>query len=665
MKEANIINSIEQAASGGMNAASSGQSEPQLQPGEKAERAWGLFREYSKLRRHIYRNLLRENKGKKVKDLTPEEKSKARHAIQKDPAVQWHEQEIAGLWREESVKKLVSGKVAESVSEAEPHQTDLELYRQKQRELSKLKTEYFDLLRNQFVTREKAPMQRRIIMARNRAAREKLAADIKLMEAPKGKVTKDQADLAALIANERIGNYHDQFKKTGFINVPSREPILEHLITETARGTWCLLVGETGTGKTTFAKNVSWILNGEPPQYASGEEQGDTSSLIGKQWMDPKVGQVYYQFGPLTTALTGCIDSLQMKEVIEKDQKTKGKLLILDELNQFNQPALFGSLKVADTLSPGEEFNYKEMAGVKLKKTKIGSAIIATMNPASARYERKELDPALDRLFKPGEIQLPYPEMTDEKPELFEMFLGILRDNNGRTRIPPKELGPSFLPVEDTAAGTITEKIDPDPTKHGNLYRFSKAVGEIHKNYSLQENDPNIGQDLGNLEKATLEMKILVKWMKDYADEIEGGKSLTSYLEHQLNGFYKNINTTDRAIFKRIFDYFGFPIEQPSNTPRQQYEPLTPMEFGYLTPSTPRAVIRKGKEAKPETKIYIDPDSGKEILYLPETIETVKDDGETFLLEPNTVYKVGEEHELYLGIDPDSGVSISFPITKK
>jgi energy-coupling factor transporter ATP-binding protein EcfA2 len=637
---------------------------PLLPAAERAEQLWGLFSEYSSLRRNLYRTELTKQKGdegvKKISQMSQEGKDAARRQLGEDPLSQRLEGEISHLWQDPTVKRIFTTKVRESMRELETHAPSLRKYQDLEHQSQELEEEYFDLLRNEFLMRQMTPTLRSMDIARNRTEQSMVRQGIEDLETTGGMdseayeerhgLDREHADLSALLAYERISDYHQQFKHDGVIFTPSRTALLERVLKKTSSGTWMQLVGETGTGKTTFAKRASWILNNEAAQYASGEKWGDVRALIGTKTMDPATQRVYYDFGPLTTALTGCQNSLEMEAAIRDGRETPGRLLILDELNKFDQDALFGALKIPATLQPGEMFNFKELPGIKLRMARRGVAIVTTMNPATVRYERKELDPALDRLFYNGKERVDYPPMTSESPELYEICLGILMDGHGRIRVAKSELAPSFVEIEDAATGIVRQELNTDVRKHGALYRFALAAAEIQKSFTQKPNVARTATDEGFLEKTAFEMETLVRWMQGYSGEIEGGESLTTYLEKKLHDFHGNIDSiNDRAIYERTFSHFGFNIMNPTEKPKEPYTPLTPIEMGYLTPRTLREVRRKGEEVTPRTRIYIKPD-GEEINYLP-TPMTIEG-GE---LQPETVIEYDEKRYVYLGKDPENG----------
>lgn len=666
-EEPTTINKIEQASQRGAKHPFLEKGGPELTKSEKAEELWGLFNEYSSYRRGVYRQKLEGKKTEKgigktqdfFKAFSKAERDELRQQLSEDPLIQRLETEISGLWQEPEVRSIVTAKIKESVRERKPYEPSLKGYADLRKKAEDLEEAHFDLLRNEFLMRQMTPTLRRMDMARNEHELRQVESGIYSLEQPIGDIDRQRSELAALFASERLKDYHRQFKESGIILTPTRQELLDRVLTKTAGGTWMQLVGETGTGKTTFAKRTSWILNGEPPMYASGAKWGDVRDLIGTP-VAPE-GKTYLSFGPLSVALTGCQSSLEMEEAIRTGREVPGKLLILDELNKFDQDALFGALKVAATLRPGEIFNFKEFPGIRLKMAKKGVAIISTMNPATARYERKELDPALNRLFYDGKEKVDYPPMTTLDPELYEIFLAILMDDNGRIRIAESELAPSFREVTDQAGGVIRWELDSDRTKHGALYRFALATSEIHKSFRQQENAATTATDAGFLEKDVLEMEVLVKWMKGYSTEIEGGDSLTTYLEKKLHDFYENIDSvTDRVIFERIFTHFGFNIQSPREIQKPKYSPLTPMEIGYLTPRTPREVKKIGEVGVPKTRIYIDSSTGEEIEYLPTPLKVKK--GEVLLSGQNFTHK-GKTYQ-YLGVDKNTKEELVIPVKK-
>lgn len=654
------------------------QQGPDLTPEERTEQVWGLFQEYSTFRRNLYRQGLRTQMGeRKFSALSAEEKADIRVGINKNPLVQTLEGEITHLWQDPSVRNTFTVKVKEASRQLDTNAKVIRRYRSLRRQSSRLEDQYFDLLRRKFLATQDTPTLTAIEISRNKVAKQQTDYDLQHLEVAGGMphklqekyggLDREHADIAALIAFERILGYHQQFKKDGIIITPSREQLMEKVVEKTSSGTWMQLVGETGTGKTTLAKKASWILNGKPAQYASGEKWGDVKSLIGSKTIEG--GNAYFEFGPLVVALTGCQNSLEMEAVIRtsKDREgndVSGELLILDELNKFNQDALFGVLKIPATLRPGERFNFKELPGVDLQMATKGTAIISTMNPATVRYERNELDPALEKLFYDGKEYVDYPAMTAMSPELYEIFLAVLMDDSGRIRVAQEELAPAFKEVTDTASGIIKSEIETDIKKHGALYRFALAAAEIHRSFTQKDNVAKTATDTGFLDRTVLEMDVLIKWIRGYSSEIEGGESLTTYLDKKLVDFQSKIESaSDKAIFERISRHFGFSTGQARRAPKPQYTPLTPIEMGYLTPRTSREVRKVGEEVVPRTKLYLHPTTGEEITYLPVDLQ----------IEPTRILKSGEklnflgEEYLYLGKDmssenPDKQYDLFIPV---
>lgn len=670
MAEDKMIENIERTAQAGKGHIAK-RPEISSSPDQKAEQLFGLYNEFVTYRRGVYKDTLRSTVSEE-KQATPDQyptgsgvsaeaRLKAREQLEADPLIQRLEGEISRLWDNPQVKALFLDRLRESMAERKPHEASLDSFKEARAKEAKLEEEYYDLMRNHFLERKMTPTLRGLEVERNRLEMEEAEEEIAGMEKPshtgeKGLLSQEKADLAALLASERFKEYHRQFTEDGFIRTPSRKRLLHRVLRQTASGVWGLLTGETGSGKTKLASVVSRILNGKPPLYASGEERGDVGRLIGTKAMTA-TGESYYEFGPVTAGETGYTNSLEMEESHGKEPV--GEITVIDEINKFNQDSLFGALKVAHTILPGETFNYKELPGVILRKARKGFGLIATRNPATVRYERQDLDTALERLFYNGKITIDYPPMSDQDPELYEMFLGVLMDDNGRVRIAKLELAPSFVDVRDDAAKIVTQGINPDITQHGALYRFALAVSEIHKSFNQESSVARVGTDEGNLDRTVLEMGVLMDWMKSYGAEIEGNLSLTSYLETKLHDFYINIdNQNDQAIFNRIFGHFGFSIDQePPVREKPHYEVLTPMEMGYLTPRTERAVREFGDEAAPKTKLEVLPD-GTTIYYNDAPI-TIKE-GET--LPARTTIEYEGQKIFYLGLDPQTGEGIFLPV---
>jgi hypothetical protein len=438
--------------------------------------------------------------------------------------------------------------------------------------------------------------------------------------------TSENTDSVAQFQYENLKEYKKQLDE-GFVWLPSRKEIHQETISAILNHRWPVLIGEAGSGKSDQADAAAIELTGHPPTNVACSSKTGEKDLIKDLAVDPETGGSYEVYGPLMRALTGYEDSRKS----EPKFKT-GRIVRFDEAYRIpHDSSGYSIIKEARQLKPGDLFYGKPVLP--------GSGAIWTTNPPGPRYpNRYPPDAALRREL--AENFVDYPEMSDEKPELYEFALTTLFDENNHIAIAGQELAPKYVKKEISedqreilengdiviAKDEIVENMA--DAQHGALWRFCGAIKSLQESFVFgnteteeypdtvlrfkEDADGNIevttdgSGELLTLSTSTVTLGELASWMSGFNERKQKQNkefrvdTLTEWLNFKINTYIKQTDKADKEKIRAIFKHFYFLEDNIPDI--SQAKPLTPKEIGYLSPRVPRPVYLKKPQTNKENK---------------------------------------------------------------
>lgn len=612
--------------------------------------------------------------------------------------------EIQTLWTDPATQVMFLDRFTDARIEAKFYkQSELgQQYHQNEDELAKSKEAFEAETRSLYLGQATRPDQ--IEAARGRVAR--LSKEVRRFSAVKDVMmeidpidqTKEKTDIAAQVMFENLSKYHDQAKE-GFVWLPSRDEIHSKTIAALQNGRWPMLIGEAGTGKSEQADAAAVALTGEQPTHLSCSPTTSYRDLIADRDIDPETGGSYETYGPAMQAATGYTDSREP----EPKHRT-GRIVRFDESGRLGEKGYteIKALRQKRPTTSEERRMFKEKKTLDADKllhdkpVLPGFAAIWTTNPVGSRYpNRSEPDAALRREL--AYIQVDYPPMNDQNPELYEFMIACLMDNNHHISAAREELAPAYQAVQPTQEertpngrriiGREDLINDSTDSRHGTLYRLSFALRSLQDAFnngnaeSIPEHALRYTQDAQGrisviqqggdpltLNNSTITLGEVASWMRGFQerrlkdDTQLQTSSLTDYLKVKLETYLDQTDNEDREKIRAILDHYKLFGRSPD---LKNAKPIIPSEIGYLSPRVPRPLhVEKAavqETAAPEAKpvvpsMYQDirrlMEDGRHLDVRPEPITLVKD-GKDVHLQPGKRFKIGDETFRFDGLTSD------------
>ncbi len=535
-------------------------------PEEGAEELYALWRDYNRRKIGVYKEAIEKsggvNKERKRVKVDEAKREAIQSLVESDPRLVPLRTAMRARFQDPQVQAIFKRNLEREITaEEELHRKKIEI----EEDGGKREVPLWEHYLHQRKIRDEAVARRLEIYSEIFSHREKdpdeltlleiadLGVRIKVAGKEMQRMEKEDPELAARLSFERLRTYRDELKKSGFIWTPSREKyfqkILEHLVIVNQSNP-LLLYGETGTGKTRLVRAASKRLTGKPPYEVSEEAKSDIRPILGVRSID-KDG-VYTIYGQLGQAATG-------KETSRDQKAGDGGIFYMDDAGAYPPDAQRSLIKQLAGRKPGEEISFTSWAGAKEKLAPKFALIESTNLPSEKHPDRQPLPVEVTREFAEinGTIKVEYPPQTPEDPELYEMMLAALMDQNDKIRVPKDELPPAWKEVVDTRTNTKQLELDTDPKVGGTLWRFASFVAEIQKSYEGKTNvlTPSLG-DASYLREAVLSPKILV-WLQEYRKKRERS-SLKSFLVKKLNewSLQETYPEEDRNLIKKFQEEF-------------------------------------------------------------------------------------------------------------
>lgn len=586
-----------------------------------------------------------------------QEEQKKSPEIQPEPIDTYLTSEIDVLWSDPETQKVFLDRYSEARMDAKAYRLS-ELggeYSTVNQAIADVEGQYRDLSKELFLGQVTRPDK--LSSARGKASalakrlielRDKQQHIIDLEDVPH---IPENTDVAAMIMYDTLTKYHQEAQE-GFVWLPSRTTLLETIKQSLQNGRWPWLEGEAGTGKSDLADAAAIQLTGNEPTHIPCTSRTNAGNIISDKDIagQNEGGGSFLTYQPLMQAATGYENSQQPTSPFPT-----GRIARFDEAGRLpsDSPA-YAIIKEARQLKPGDMWYGK--------KVLRGFGSIFTSNPVGPRYpDRHEPDPAMRREL--SKVNVDYPPMSAEDPELYEFMLSTLIDENQHIAVSGSELSPAYTRQNVVNGETLPdgrkviarEELIADPTdaRHGTLYRLSYAVRELQNafNYGNVSSIPDsalrfrteqgkividkngTGEPL-TLSTSTITLGEVASWMRGFNERTLKDdpnfqtKNLTEYMQLKLKLYLDQADPDDREKIRAIFDHFHLFDER--KVPAVS-SPLTPKDIGYLSPRTPRPAILSETQHKPSGQPLVENKTPAKY----QDVSVVFEDGKSRLVSPS------------------------------
>ncbi|MEK9166515.1 MAG: AAA family ATPase [Patescibacteria group bacterium] len=517
-------------------------------PGEGAEQLYALWRDYGRKRMELvgeYREKRAEPKDEKESLADRARRIQATVAV--DTKLAPLRTAIRSRFQDSGVRAMFERTLERELTEQEKLAPSYENYVHERELKDEAEMRRLELYSDIFSHREKEPDELTLLEITDLGTRTKVA------ERRMRKMESENPELSAKLSFERLKNYREQLKRDGFIWTPSREKlfnkIMEHLVIVNQNRP-LLLYGETGTGKTRLARAASQRLTGNPPHEVGEEAKTDIRPLLGLRSID-KDKETFVTYGPLGQALSG-------KKSSRDKEAGSGGIFYMDEMNGYPPDGLRSLIKQLSGRRAGEEISFAAWTGSSEKLAPQFGFVGSANLPSEKHPDRVELP--VEGARELGSLEVDYPPQSPKNPELYEMMLAALMDQNDRIRVPKEELPPEWQEVVDVQTNAKRFEIDTEPKAGGTLWRFAEFVAAIQKSYKGEENTLTATlRDASYLRHAVLDPGLVLSWLQEYRKSaMRSHESLKDFLGTKITewGAQKIYPEEDRNLVKKFQEKF-------------------------------------------------------------------------------------------------------------
>lgn len=525
-------------------------------PEEGAEQLYALWRDYSREKFSAYSEAIKKAGGLKRADRDDEEKREALiKNIEIDPRFRPLQDAIRARFQDEQVRSVFERVLELNLAGEEKLAPSYENHLREKRLKDDLEKRRLELYSDIFSHREKEPGELLLIELAI------LATRIKTIESKMRCMEREDRELAAKISFERLKTYWEQLKKEGFIWTSSREKyfsqILDSLV-KLNKNRPIFLYGETGTGKTQLARAVAFRLTGRDPYEVGEEAKTDIRPLLGfreiEEGKTAEKGKTFVTYGQLGEAISG-------KHSSRDEEAGPGGIFYMDEMNGYPPDALRSLIKQLSGRRHGDLVGFSAWFGNQ-EAIAPNFGFIGSANLASEKHpDRPALTPEVARELRPGAIEVEYPLQTADDPEIYEMMLAALMDQNDRIRVRKEELAPAWKEVVDALTNSKHWEVNTDPKAGGALWRFANFIAETQKSYQGKENiltpTERDASYLGGL--SPLDIGVVIDWLQEYRKSDKRAQKLSVFLAAKISewGSHKLDSEEDRNLIKKFQEEFS------------------------------------------------------------------------------------------------------------
>jgi len=616
-----------------------------LSPEQRAESLWATFQNIKGLMSG------RKRRGEKTKKggLAPEDQKKLEISLSI----------LKKLYFDDKTREVYLRANREHLQEIDSINGDYEKYEALNHRIKEAQDAFDASAKNMFTKRGEGADEVDILMFETN--QRQLAASRRQLEELIG----ENPELGGLVEYETLRDYSNQLRKENFIWSPSRRKLLEEIEMAALSGKPILLSGESGTGKTRLVEQASLTLTGKINNETPGKDVR-FQDLIAK----PKIstdGATYYEYKEIGEAVTG-------KNTTLEQPKHDGRIVADDEFNLLPTAEQTERLARIATWTPGKRVRMP----VTNEEVSIAPKFLycAMVNLASERYDRKKIPPEVLRKFAKADVD--YPEQNESNPEIYEMMLAALVDENGRVRAAKEELEPFYEYKEEARSvekdgETVKRTVRIRELKNqkqegaktvpagGFLWRLANVINELNKSFSHRETVLKSKGEAQYLKDLVIDMGTILGWLKEYG-ALGRLSNIQNFIAEKLNSQFLSkaaYSVDDRQLVKEFFKYYGIDIDKPVEK-EPEFKILKPLDIGLLSP---RVEYEKIIEEEPVlTEAYFITPEGERVEYYTNPYE---EGGKKYT--PGQVMQNNADGRLYefVGITKTEGAPVLLPYKEK